>query len=134
MDSTVTYRWLEPQELSRIDPVFAKRGWIRLSEHFSRVLVAERDGEMAGFFCFQGLPFMGPMHIVESERGKGIAQDLVEQMLAWTDANNCRGFMVVADSPHTEKLCKAKGMTRVVSPVYVMNGTVSDSDIEKDEV
>jgi len=115
----VTYRWLEPSELPRIDSVFAKRGWIRLSEHFSRVRVAEVDGKIVGFFCFQGLPYMGPMNIEESQRGKGIAEDLVSQMLAWTDENNCRGYMVVADSPHTEKLCKAKGLTRVVSPVYI---------------
>jgi GNAT superfamily N-acetyltransferase len=114
----VTYRWLEMPELMLIDPTIEAMGWCKLNELTSRVIVAEADGKIIAFEVFQFFPMVGPIHIEKEYRGKGIAEELSNRMLAFLRECDCRGFEVSAESAFVERICEANGMELVKSPVY----------------
>jgi hypothetical protein len=72
------------------------------------------------FHVFQFLPYCGPMFVPTSMRGTGVAEKLANDMVNFLTDIHARGWVVVADSPHSAKLCEARGMDKVESPVYVM--------------
>jgi hypothetical protein len=106
-------------EWDAIDDVCIQRGWMSLSRTYSRVLVAYRGDRMIGFHVLQLLPHAEPQYVNADERGSGIAQQLADQMVAFLQGVKARGWMVIADSPFAEKMCKERGMTRIKSPVYM---------------
>jgi N-acetylglutamate synthase-like GNAT family acetyltransferase len=120
MSNEITFRWLEPHELHLVDPIVAAHSWITLNEWVSRVLVAEEDGTIVGFVAFQLTPQVGPFYVHPEYRGSKITDELAKRMRAFLDEVECRGYFAVADNPHVSKLCKAQGMARMDSPVFVM--------------
>lgn len=106
------------EEWDAIDDICNARGWMSLSRSYSRVLVAHRGDRMIGFHVLQLLPHAEPQYVNPDERGTGIAQQLADQMVAFLEGIKARGWMVIADSPFAEKMCKERGMTRIKSPVY----------------
>jgi hypothetical protein len=115
-----TRKWLVGQELiDAVDPILQTKGWTALNIHTSRGLCEfNAEGRCIGFTCLQLFPHVGPQWVADDYRGTGISESLAEEMWNYLQEVNCRGFLVVADSPHSEKLCKAKKMTLVTSPVY----------------
>lgn len=126
----VVYRWLDGPEMdtpwrateeewSRIDEMLATQGWMSLSRTTTRLRIAEGpSGQIAGFLACDLLPHVGSAYVVPSQRGTGVAQRLADDMVKFMRESECRGWIVVADSPHSEKIAQAYGMTRVESPVY----------------
>jgi hypothetical protein len=122
--SDVTYRWIDgitcPDDLwKQIDEVLAKRNWMAMSRDYTRLLLAEQNGETA-FCAYQGLPYCGPLFVPKSMRGSGVAQELANGMVNWLLEIGARGWIAVAESPYAEKFCQEHGMVRVNYPVYVM--------------
>jgi hypothetical protein len=120
----VTFRWVSglnasEEEWNRLDAMLAEHGWASLNRATSRVLVAESNGEMA-FIAFQMVPYVGPLYVPRSMRGDGVAVELADKMMTFLIENDTRGWMAVAESPHTAKLCENRGMQRVPAPVYVL--------------
>jgi hypothetical protein len=123
----VTYRWVNgweavQDEWDHIESVLMARGWMSLNRNTSRILLAELDGEVIAFNVFQALPYVGPLHVDRKLRGTGIAAELADRMLEFLVNIQARGFLTIAESPHSELLCEQRGMTRVEKPVYVMTG------------
>jgi hypothetical protein len=112
-------------EWDAIDDVCIARGWMSISRRFSRVLVAYRGDTMIGFHVFQMVPHAEPQYVNVDERGTGLAERMADQMAAFLEGAKARGWMVVADSPFAEKMCKARGMVRIKSPVYTTVSRVS---------
>jgi hypothetical protein len=122
--SDVTYRWLDghlatAEEWDRIDLILAARGWSSLNRPTSRILIAEVGGELAGFHVFQLYPHAEPQWVRPKYRGSDISATLADKMLEFLTDIKVRGFMVVADSEFAVKLCEARGMVKVESPVYI---------------
>jgi hypothetical protein len=122
--SEIIYRWLDgptatAEEWTRIDDLLAARGWSSLNRPTSRILVAEVDGELAGFHVFQLYPHAEPQWVRPKYRGTEISATLADKMLEFLMDIKVRGFMVVADSPFAIELCEARGMTRLDAPVYI---------------
>lgn len=126
--SDVRYRWLDgptatEEEWDKIDLLLAARGWMSLSRATTRIRVAEDEqGDLKGFFVLQHTPQAGPMYIVPSVRGTGLADELANQMLNYLVDTEARGWFIVADSPHVPPMCEARGMVKLKSPVYVAGG------------
>jgi hypothetical protein len=123
--SDVTYRWIDgvsatEAEWDTLERVMAVRGWASLNRPTSRVLVAEIDGVLVGFHCLTLFPHAEPQWVIPSQRGKGVSEELAERMMEFLAEVRVRGFMVVADSPFAEELCKKHGMRKITSPVYAM--------------
>jgi hypothetical protein len=122
----VNYRWLDgisasTEEWDRVESLLATRGWASINRRTSRILFAENaKGELLGFEIFQMVPYVGPLWVRPSERGSGLAEDLSDRMLDFMTEIQARGWLVTAESPYAEKLCVDRGMTKVVTPVYVM--------------
>jgi hypothetical protein len=106
-------------EWDAIDDVCIARGWMSLSRVFSRVLVAYRGDTMIGFHALQLLPHAEPQYVNADELGNGVAQQMADQMVAFLEGAKARGWMVIADSPHAEKMCRDRGMVKIKSPVYM---------------
>ena len=123
--SNVTYRWIDgvsasQEEWDRIEAICATRGWASLNRPTSRILVAEMDDTLVGFHCLTLFPHAEPQWVTPSQRGKGVSEELAERMMEFLAEVRVRGFMVVADNPFAEELCKRHGMQRITSPVYAM--------------
>jgi len=106
-------------EWERIDDLCLVNGWPSLNRTLTRILVAFRGEEIVGFHVMQFFPHAEPMWVDESERGGSLAGSLADQMVKFLRDVKCRGWLVIADSPHARKLCEERGMTRVKSPVYI---------------
>lgn len=122
----VRYRWIDgptatDADWDRIESICAARGWASLNRQTSRVLLVERDGQM-GFIVLQLFPMVGPQFLPPSMRGEGIAEELNDRMWQFLTEAQARGFLVVADSPHTEWACRARNMNEIKSPVFSMGG------------
>lgn len=125
MNEEVRYRWIDGptatvEEWDHVDEILAMQGWSSLNRPTSRVLVAEDKEGIAGLICLQLYPHTEPLYVRPAYRGTGLAEELADRMYAFMRDVQARGFMVVADSPYAEKLCKERGMTKVESPVYIM--------------
>ena len=119
------FRWVTGQEMIDIlQPIIERNGWTPLNPVTARALIAtEADGDLlCGFSIVQLFPHAEPMWVTKELRGSGLAEELADRMRAYLAEVGARGYMVIADSPFAEKLCKERGMTRVVSPVYMMGG------------
>jgi hypothetical protein len=124
---SVRYRWIdgvacEENDWARIEGLLAARGYISLNRWTSRVLLAEDAEGIVGFHVFQLIPYTGPLYVRPSARGTDVAAKLADDMLTFLAEAQVRGFIVIADSPFSAKLCKDRGMTELKSPVFVMGG------------
>lgn len=122
--SEVSYRWVNGPDASeedwdRIEGILAARGWNSLNRPTSRILIAEEDGELVGFFVLQFFPHTEPLWVRPSRRGGEVAEALADQMLAFMTEVQARGWMLIADSPTVAKMAEERGMVKVESPVYV---------------
>jgi hypothetical protein len=109
------------------------QGWSALNREMSRIRVAEVDGQIVGFSVLQMLPMAGPLYVIKSQRGTGVAEKLADETIGFLVECRARGWFVIADSPHVPKLCEKHGMHKVESPVYITSG-VGIGDTEAREV
>lgn len=117
------YQWLTGHELDILDPILQSNGWSSLNPNDTIARVAwddERNGEPVGLFVLQRYPVLGPLWIDRKHRGNGVAEQLVTDMRQFIGEIRIRGAVVIADSIHTEVLCKQFGLKRVESPVYML--------------
>ena len=117
--SNLTYKWLTGQEaIDAIAAIFSEKGWVPFNIETIRVRCAfNEQGRCIGFSCLQLFPHVGPQWVADDYRGTGISEQLADDM--WGFAQEVKlGFLVIADNPHAEKICKEKKMTLVTSPVY----------------
>src|SRR6266403_3264700 len=124
MSDEITFRWVDgpeatDEEWQRLDQALAARGYMALNRPTSRLLLAERDGEVRGFIVASVIPHVGPLHVEPSERGTGLATDLADRMFDYLREIEARGWLVIVGNPHVPKLCEARGMHKLEYPVYV---------------
>jgi len=120
----MTYRWLEPAELDLVNEACRKHGYAQLNINpdrpTARVLGAFWDEQLIEVFCFQLYPVLGPMLKVEPTfRDDGTtARTLAKIMHDFLEEAQARGYLAIADSPMTERLCERYNMKRLESPVF----------------
>lgn len=124
MENEITFRWINGFEASqedwdRIENIMLARGWMKLNPNTSRILVAEKDGAIAGFVCLQLVPHVEPLFVAPSFRGTGLAETLSDKLIAFMHESAARGWMAVASDSTVAKLCEKQGMHKIESPVYV---------------
>jgi hypothetical protein len=120
------YRWMIPDEIElRVNPICASRGWAQFNINdpmpTCRILGAfdeTENDQLVGFFGISLFPVLGPMFVLPDRRDGEASRELAGQMYAFLNDNDARGYLVIADSPVTERLCKRYGMEKVSSPVY----------------
>jgi hypothetical protein len=117
-------RWIDGQDATkedwdRIEGILAARGWTSLNRNFTRIRVAEENGELKGFYVLQLYPHAEPLWVAPSTRGSGLAEDLADDMLEFLKDVGARGWMLVADNPMVAKMAEERGMTKLEAPVYV---------------
>lgn len=121
------YRWLEPDEIvALVNPVLAHRGWPQLNADraVSRVMGAFDAENLVEIFVLQLFPLLGPMLRIDNTlRDNGCtSRELSRRMEEFLAENQARGWMAIADSPVTERLCERHGMQRIASPVFIDRG------------
>lgn len=116
----ITYEWLDGDRLAILDPIFFANNWTPLNHLTSRALVARTEsGTIAGFHVIQLFPHAEPLWVSPEFRNHGVADFLIDCVVAFLNSVNARGFMVIADTPSVAKRCESIGMRRVDSPVYI---------------
>ena len=118
-------RWLTDDEIvSLVNPALQKRGWAELNVNPAaptcRALGGFWDGVLVEAFAFQLFPVLGPMLKVDNTfRDNGdTSRALAAKMEEWLGEVSARGYLAIADSPVTERLCVRYGMTKIESPVF----------------
>lgn len=118
----ITYKWLKGEELAAVESTIAERGWMSLNPATSRVVAAEENSKLIGFFVFQVVPHTGPIYVNEAYRGHGVAERMTEMMIEFLRSVNCRGFIALPENKHSEALCKSYGLVKLDYPVYMSIG------------
>ena len=129
----VEYRWIMGSdstdlEWSQIQFLIESHGWPILNRQVSRVLVAIHRGTIIGLSTVQLMPSVGPLIVDKSFRGMNVAEELADQTLDFLRDANARGWIVIAESKHSENLCEDRGMERLESPVFISKGGVKSAD------
>ncbi len=118
----ITYKWLDKEQLTALDPIMQQRNLPSLNQEVSRVLAAYDGDKLIGFLVLQLMPHMEPLWVDPKYRGGGtdsIANILVNKMFEFVAECNIRGFFCVADSNVVEKMCIERGLIQVTSPVFI---------------
>lgn len=129
----VEYRWIDgpsatDEEWNLIESILSTRGWMSLNRVTTRIRIAlDSEGHLLGFHVLQLVPSAGPLWIKPSMRATGIAEQLADDMLQFFVETQARGWMVVAENPFAAKLCEARGMHKLGSPVYTTEQTGNGS-------
>lgn len=127
MSSSLTFRWLTNEEIDDLaNPAMVAQGWAALNINESnptcRVLGAfADDGTLVEFFVLQLYPVLGPLLRTDksSRDGGETSRTLASLMDDFLAESEARDFMVVANSPVSERLCARFGMEKLAVPVYV---------------
>jgi hypothetical protein len=125
-NNSVVYRWVNGYDASdedwdRIEEILKLRGWMALNRSVSRILLGEdAQGGIVSFLVFQVIPYVGPLFVVPSYRGNGVAQEMTDMMFQFLGEIKARGWIATAESPHARQIMEKYGMAKVETPVYVM--------------
>lgn len=120
------FRWVTGQEMiNMLQPIILRNGWTPLNPATAMALVASEENVLCGFEILQLFPLLGPKFVEKDLRGSGISEELDSRMEEYLKASECRGLIVIADSPFTAKACEEKKLKKVTSPVYIMTGKVA---------
>lgn len=121
----IVTRWIDgptatQEDWDAIEQALASRGWMSLNRATSRILVKEDAGKIVAFHVFQLVPFCGPLYVEPEYRGTSLAAELADEMLTFLVETHARGWIAAAANRHSEKMCEARGMTKIDKPVYAM--------------
>lgn len=121
----MTTRFLDADEIEKlVNPLLAFRGMPQLNIGLSRVLAAFEGETLIEFIVVQLFPMLGPLLKVDntSRDGGEISRLLAKQMFDYLKENQARGYLAVAESPVTVKLCERYGMQKLTDPVFLQVG------------
>lgn len=123
----MTYRWLNSDEIVEwVNPECARKGWTQFNVNEDlptcHVLGAFDGPELVGFFGFSLLPVLGPFWTDSMHRDGSVSREMAERMHQFMTEVQCRGAILIADSPVTERLAERHGLERVKSPVFLWVG------------
>ncbi len=117
----LTYKWLDNEQISALDPIMFSRNLPALNRETTRVRAAYDGDRLVGFLVLQLLPHLEPLYVDRTYRGNGseLANKLIDDMFAFVGDCGIRGFISIADDPIAEQICIARGMKQIASPVYI---------------
>ena len=116
----IEYRWLDWDEVLQLDPILESKGISSLNKNVTRAIAAFDGKKLIAFEVLQLFPMLGPLWVDKEYRGDGIPKEMTDRMLEFVKGCEIRGFIVIANSAHTEKICRDIGMDKLDSPVYLM--------------
>lgn len=121
------FRWLTPDEIEHfVNPTCSRQGWplLNISEDrpTCRVLGKFDGVKLIGFLALQLHPVLGPAYVDPDYRDGHASRELADMMHDFIVESECRGVLMVADSPTSERLAARHGMAKVESPVYLWVG------------
>lgn len=114
--------WVSGSDVHMLDDIIAKEGWTPLNPDLSYAYVVKEDGEIIGFTILQMIAHCGPQYVNPINRGNGITEDMARAVIEKARDVGLKGFMVIADSPYTSKLCDEFGLEKINNPTYFYRG------------
>jgi ribosomal protein S18 acetylase RimI-like enzyme len=115
----IEYKWLDNDSVEALDAVMIAHSMPVLNRHTTRVRAAYDGDRLVGFLVLQLFPHMEPIYVDPEYRGNGISKQLVDDMYEFMNECQIRGFMCMAESPNSEKICQGLDMTKIEIPVYI---------------
>ena len=114
------YEWLTGQDaVNALQGLVVSQGWAPLNPLTTKARVAfDEDGLIIGFLILQLHPIVGPEWVIPDQRNGIIRKALESDMREFAQGSQIRGYLVIAESPVTERTCKQSGMAKVPWPVY----------------
>lgn len=133
------YDWLTDTQIELlVNPILRQKGWAELNlnptQPTCRVLGAFlEDGTLVESLTFQSFPVLGPLVRHEKElRDSGeTSRGLANVMYDWLTnqiPGGARDFMVIANSPVTERLCKRFNMKECEAKVFLNHPGGNESE------
>jgi len=123
--NNLTYKWLDNEAISALDPIMFARKLPALNRETSRVRAAYDGDKLVGFLVLQLMPHMEPLYVDPMYRGVGdarggmIANQLIDDMFAFVGECGIRGFICIADNNIVEGMCLDRGLQKIDSPVFI---------------
>ena len=121
------YRFLTDDEIEGLfNPACRAQGFAEMNINADpqrptcRVLGAFWDGVLVEGFALQLYPVLGPiLKVNEAFADNGdTSRGLAAHMQEFLEEGKARGYLTIADSPITYRLCKRFGMEEIKSPVF----------------
>lgn len=106
------FRFILPEEFSRLEEIFARENWAVPDPSVSRILVGEdSDGQIKAVNVVQSVIYIGPAYIAEEYRHQGVWREPMEALKEELEST-FGGVMLVATNSATERIAEFLGMER----------------------
>lgn len=117
--SIFTYRFLQPDEYTKVDPIFSHFDWHRPAAGSAAIAVAEDpDGNVKALLTLQLIPHAEPLFCSDSHVNLRQLKTMVEDMIKEGQSQLGPGYVIIATNPETERLALANGMQKVDGTLY----------------
>lgn len=117
--SIFTYRFLQPDEYTKVDPIFSHFDWYRPSPGSGAIAVAEDpDGNIKALLTLQLVPHAEPIFCSDSNVNLFQLRSMVEDMVKGSSSTLGPGYVIVATNEESERLAIANGMTKLEGVLY----------------
>lgn len=126
--SIFTYRFLQPDEYTKVDPIFSHFDWYRPSPGSGAIAVAEDpDGNIKALLTLQLVPHAEPIFCSDPTVNLFQLRSMVEDMVRDSRRNHQKygqqspldpGYVIVATNEESERLAVANGMTKLEGVLY----------------
>lgn len=119
LDGGLVVRFLEPDELWRIAPLFESEKAPLPDPNFSRVLVAMDGEKVAGMMVAQMVLHVEPIIIEREYRGTGVWREMAEVLDGYLETCGMMGAYAQPVHESTKHMCEQMGYTEMEHPLYL---------------
>lgn len=116
--SIFTYRFLQPDEYSKVDPIFQHFDWHRPEPQVATFAVAEDpQGNIKALLTLQMIPHCEPIYCSDPTVNLFQLRGMVEELVSGNPLIG-PGYVVIATNEESERLAIANGMTELPGKLY----------------
>lgn len=117
--SIFTYRFLQPDEYTKVDPIFSHFDWYRPSPGSGAIAVAEDpDGNVKALLTLQLIAHAEPLFCSDPAVNLLQLRNMVEEMGRQSSATLGPGYIVVATNEDAERTARLNGMVPVPGTLW----------------
>lgn len=117
--SIFNYRFLQPDEYTKVDPIFTHFEWHRPGPGSAAIAVAEDpEGSIKGLLTLQMVPHAEPLYCGDPKINLFQLREMVEDMVRDSASTIGPGYVIIATNEDSERLAIANGMTPVEGKLY----------------
>lgn len=117
--SIFTYRFLQPDEVTKVDPIFKHFDWHRPEPRLGTFAVAEDpDGNIKALLTLQMVAHVEPLYCSDPSVNLFQLREMIEDVIKDSGTNIGPGYVAIATNEDAERAAIANGMSKVEGTIY----------------